>query len=116
MACNRANFLRRLALSAEIEHWSLTTLCEKLLKIGAKVTRHAKYVTFQLAQVTVQRRLFAAILDPITQSAIPPPCVRGAALRQQPLGFPDDGHTNLHSDCQRASDEKMVENHHALGT
>jgi len=37
------------------------------------VTRHAKYVTFQLAEVAVPRRLFAAILDRITQLAIPPP-------------------------------------------
>ena len=35
------------------------------------VTRHAKYVTFQLAEVAVPRRLFAAILDRITQLAIP---------------------------------------------
>ncbi len=36
-------------------------------------TRHAKYVTFQLAEVAVPRRLFAAILDRIAQLAIPPP-------------------------------------------
>ena len=74
---NLANFLRRLALPTEIEHWSLTTLREKLVKIGAKVTRHATYVTFQLAEVAVPRRLFAAILDRIAQLAIPPPCVAG---------------------------------------
>ena len=28
---------RTLALSTEVEHWSLTTLREKLVKIGAKV-------------------------------------------------------------------------------
>jgi hypothetical protein len=32
-------------------------LREKLIKIGAKVTRHAKYVTFQLAEVAVTRNL-----------------------------------------------------------
>ena len=74
---NLANFLRRLALPTEIEHWSLTTLREKLVKIGAKVTRHATYVTFQLAEVAVPRRSFAAILDRIAQLAIPPPCVAG---------------------------------------
>jgi hypothetical protein len=31
--------------------WSLTTLREKLVKIGAKVVRHGRYVTFQLAEV-----------------------------------------------------------------
>ena len=45
--------------------WSLTTLKEKLVKIGAKVTRHAKYVTFQLAEVAVPRQLFASILERI---------------------------------------------------
>ncbi len=32
-----------------MEHWSLTTLREKLIKIGAKVVRHGCYITFQLA-------------------------------------------------------------------
>ncbi len=33
----------------EVEHWSMTTLREKLVKIGAKVVSHGRYVTFQLA-------------------------------------------------------------------
>jgi hypothetical protein len=77
LAYNLANFLRRLALPHDVKHWSLTTLREKLVKIGAKVTRHAKYVTFQLAEVAVQRRLFAAILDRIERLALPPPVVAG---------------------------------------
>ena len=64
-----------LALPHEVRHWSLTTLREKLVKIGAKVTRHAKYVTFQLAEVAVTRTLFAAILDRIERLALPPPVV-----------------------------------------
>jgi len=75
LAYNLANFLRRLALPQEIDHWSLTTLREKLVKTGAKVVRHAKYVTFQLAEIAVPRRLFAAILDRIARLAIPPPGV-----------------------------------------
>ncbi len=51
LAYNLANFLRRLALPRDVKHWSLTTLREKPVKIGAKVTRHSKYVTFQLAEV-----------------------------------------------------------------
>jgi len=62
LAYNLANFLRRLGVPRDVKHWSLTTLGEKLVKIGAKLTRHAKYVTFQLAEVAVTRRLFAAIL------------------------------------------------------
>ena len=45
LAYNLANFLRRLALPKSIRQWSLTTLREKLVKIGAKVTRHSKYVS-----------------------------------------------------------------------
>ena len=76
LAYNLANFLRRLALPGDVQHWSLTTLREKLVKIGAKVARHAKYVTFQLAEVAVPRRLFAVILDRIARLAIPPPSER----------------------------------------
>ncbi len=46
----------------EVEHWSLTTLREKLIKIGAKIVRHGRYVTFQLAEVAIPRSLFADIL------------------------------------------------------
>lgn len=46
LAYNLANFMRTLALPEEVEHWSLTTLREKLVMIGAKVVRHGRYVTF----------------------------------------------------------------------
>ena len=54
--------MRTLALPKEIEHWSQTTLQEKLIKIGAKVVRHGRYVTFQLAEVAVPKELFRKIL------------------------------------------------------
>jgi hypothetical protein len=47
--------------------WSLTTLREKLVKIGAKAVRHGRYVTFQLAEVAVPRRLFREILRRINE-------------------------------------------------
>jgi len=77
LAYNLGNFLRRLALPSPVKHWSLTTLREKLIKIGAKVVRHAKYVTFQMAEVAVPRQLFAAILERIQRFGAPPPLVRG---------------------------------------
>ena len=77
LAYNLGNFLRRLALPKPVRHWSLTTLREKLIKIGAKVTRHSKYVFFQLAEVVVTRNLFAGILDRIARLALPPPLVAG---------------------------------------
>ncbi len=59
------NFLRRLALPRSVQHWTLTTLRDKLIKIGAKVVRHARYVMFQMTEVAVPRELFAAILGRI---------------------------------------------------
>jgi hypothetical protein len=67
LAYNLANFLRRLALPKRVRHWSLTTLREKLIKIGAKVVRHARYVTFQMAEVAVPRKLFRDILGRISR-------------------------------------------------
>jgi hypothetical protein len=51
-----------LASLKEVEHWSLTTLREKLIKIGAKVVRHGRYITFQFAESAIPRRLFTEIL------------------------------------------------------
>jgi hypothetical protein len=62
LAYNLANFLRQLVLPKPIRCWTLTTLREKLIKIGAKVVAHAKYVVFQLGEVAVPRALFAALL------------------------------------------------------
>ena len=49
MAYNLDNFPRTPILPKETEHRSLTTLCDKLIRIGAKVVRHRRYVTFQMA-------------------------------------------------------------------
>jgi hypothetical protein len=55
---NLANFMRTLALPLVMAHWSLTTLREKLVKIGSKMVRHGRYVTFQMAEVAVSGRMF----------------------------------------------------------
>ena len=73
LAYNLGNFLRRLALPRAVKHWSLTTLREKLIKIGAKVITHARYVIFQMAEVAISRRLFRAILERIRR--LKPPSV-----------------------------------------
>jgi hypothetical protein len=72
LAYNLGNFLRTLALPRKISQWTLTTLREKLIKIGAKVIRHAGYVTFQMAEVAIPRSLFASILDKIAQLRLLP--------------------------------------------
>jgi len=72
LAYNLGNFLRQLALPRKIEHWSLTTLREKVIKIGAKVVKHSKYFTFQLAEVAVSQKLFATILERIQRLRLSP--------------------------------------------
>lgn len=68
LAYNLANFMRTLALPKQVEHWSLTTIREKLVKmIGPKVVAHGRYVTFQMAEVAVPRNLFRDILRRIDQ-------------------------------------------------
>lgn len=67
--------MRTLALPKEVAHWSLTTLREKLVKIGGKVVSHGQYVTFQLAEVAVSRDLFFAeilrLIDGLRPAPLP---------------------------------------------
>ena len=60
-----------MALPREAKHWSLTTLREKLIKIGAKVVTHARYVIFPMAEVAVPKKLFQAILERIWRLRMP---------------------------------------------
>lgn len=62
LAYNLANFMRTLALPEQVESWSLTTIREKVVKIGAKVVMHARYAVFQMADVAVPRNLFGRVL------------------------------------------------------
>ncbi len=62
---NLGNFLRRLALPESIRHWSLRSIQVKLIKIGAKVIKHARHIIFQMAEVAVPQQLFAQILQRI---------------------------------------------------
>ncbi len=72
LAYNLGNFLRTLAIPEAIEKWSLTSLREKLIKIGAKVVSHGRYVAFQMAEVAIARQLFAAIMQRIAALRSPP--------------------------------------------
>jgi hypothetical protein len=49
----------------DIVRWSLTSLRKKLVKIGAKLVVHGRYMTFQIAEVAVPRDLFRRILQMI---------------------------------------------------
>ena len=67
---NLANFMRMLALPKEVEHWSLHATGSsgngrsRVVKIGAKVVLHGRYVTFQLAEVAVSSDLFRKNPEP----------------------------------------------------
>ena len=50
LAYNLGNFMRTLALPKKVEHWSLTTLREKLVKIGAKLSAMAVMSRSKLAR------------------------------------------------------------------
>ena len=65
LAYNLGNFLRNIALPRSIKHWSLTTLSEKLIKIGAKIGKGSRYIRFQMEEVAVPKELFAIILNRI---------------------------------------------------
>jgi len=74
LAYNLGNFMRTLAMPTTAEPWSLTSLREKLIKIGAKVVSHGRYVTFQMAEVAVPRQMFKEILRLIARlRAVPAP-------------------------------------------
>ena len=64
--------MRTLAMPKAAEPWSLTSLREKLIKIGAKVVSHGRYVTFQMAELAVPRQMFQEILMLIARLRAPP--------------------------------------------
>ena len=54
------------------ERWSLSSLREKLIKIGAKIVRHGRYVAFQRPRVGCRRRCSPDILSLIARLRVPP--------------------------------------------
>ena len=72
LACNLGNFMRTMALPEPVEQWSLMSFREKLIKIGAKVASHGRYVVFQLAEVAVPRQMLLDILTLIARLRAPP--------------------------------------------
>ena len=72
LAYNLGKFLRTLATPEPIKDWSLTSLKEKLIKIGAKVVSHGRYVAFRMAEVAIPRNLLADVLRLIAELRPPP--------------------------------------------
>jgi hypothetical protein len=62
-----------LTWTSPCEDWSLTSLKETLIKIGAKVVRHGRYVAFQMAEVAIPRQMLQEILRLIAELRPQPP-------------------------------------------
>jgi hypothetical protein len=67
LAYNLGNFLCMLATPEPIKDWSLSSLKEKLIKIGAKVISHGRSIAFQIDEVAIPRQPFQEILRLIAQ-------------------------------------------------
>lgn len=67
MAYNLGNFLRTLVLPEGIKHWSLRTIQLKMIKIGARLIKHARYYCLLLAETSVSERLFSCLMYNIRQ-------------------------------------------------
>ena len=64
---------RSVSLTEAVSLGSLTTLRDRLVKIGAKIVRHGRLISFQMAEVMVWRGLFQQILDAIAALRPLPP-------------------------------------------
>jgi hypothetical protein len=93
LAYNLGNFLRTLATPEPIKDWSLTSLKDKLIKIGAKVVSHGRYAAFQMAEVAIPRQMFQEILRLIAELR------RSLRLRRREAF---DGHAVKATDGRRA--------------
>ena len=83
LAYNLGNFLKRAKLPEEVADWSLTRIQTRLIKIGARVVRHARKITFQLAEVAVSGHGFGQILAAI-RALKPPPRPAWRAVQRNP--------------------------------
>jgi Transposase DDE domain group 1 len=71
LAYNLGNLWRRLVLPKRIDHWSLTSLQQRLVKTGGRMVKHARYYWLLLAGSHLTRRLFGSMLRRI--AALPSP-------------------------------------------
>ena len=71
VASARIRLPAAVGLPQDVAPWTLTMLREKLVKIGAEVITHARYVIFQVAEVAVPLKLFAAIGGPKRAGCLP---------------------------------------------
>lgn len=62
MAYNLGNFTRTLVLPEGIKHWSLRSIQLKLIKIGGRLIRHARYYVLLLAESVLNQKIFASLM------------------------------------------------------
>jgi hypothetical protein len=98
LAYNLGNFLRTLATPEPIKDWSLTSLKEKLIKIGAKVVSHGRYIAFQMAEVAISRTTFAEVLRLIAELRPPPDPAPAWTVRSLCLSAKTTGQERLDED------------------
>jgi len=67
MAYNLGNIFRTLVLPEGIKDWSLRTIQLKLIKIGGRLIRHARYYYMLLAEVSIKEWLWRSIMRNISQ-------------------------------------------------
>ena len=73
LAYNLGNFMRTLAMPKTAPLWSLTSLREKLIKIGAKVVSHGRYVTFHMWTAPSSQGVCSALIRSL--ASICPACL-----------------------------------------
>jgi len=72
LAYNLGVFLQGTDLPEEMADWSLTRLQARLIRIGAQVVRHARVITFPLAEAALSGNLFTRIISAIHRLRSPP--------------------------------------------
>jgi len=58
-------------LPKKINHWSLTSLQQRLVKTGGRLVKHARYYWLLLAEGHLTRQVFGAILRRIWALPLP---------------------------------------------
>jgi hypothetical protein len=105
LAHNLGNLWRRPVLPKRIDHWSLTSLPQRLVKTGGRLIKHARYYWLLLAENYLTRRLFGDMLRRI--GALPSPA--GLASRRPKQN------SVLSQDWRRKVFEKWVEEASVFG-
>ncbi len=71
IAYNLGNLRRRLVLPQRIDHWSLTSLQQRLVKTGGRLVKHARYYWLLPAESHLTRRLFGAMVRRMEALPVP---------------------------------------------